>query len=86
MTGYVDALYSLQALVKPSNTPPKLDRLLSGAEFLDRVCGCGMGDGERLAEAAALLHAFSVVIASMSVSEERQRVRRLIAAVTDLGK
>lgn len=74
-----DAMYSLQMLTRVG--PPRLERIVAGAVYLDSMLEKGLVD-EEIEEAAALLHAYAVVVAAGVIGEERERVRQLAAHVS----
>jgi hypothetical protein len=78
----LDAVYALQTLRKGGAV--RLERIVSGATFLDNMLEKGLQD-EKVEEAAALLHAYALTTACSVVGAERERVRYIAEYISHFG-
>lgn len=78
----LDAIYALQML--RSGGAVRLDRIVSGASFLDSMLEKGIED-ETVVEASDLLHAYALTKACSLLGAERDRVRLIIEHISQFG-
>jgi hypothetical protein len=74
-----DALYSLQSMINGVNA--RIERVVAGAAFLDRMVETGVGD-EAIDEASTLLHGYALTLAVRNIEEERNRAKQLVCVVS----